>query len=480
MPVDNRLNKMNFYSGDIFLFYSLTTIFESSPRLFTVAGREGKMEYRELQDEKILFKGFIRWLFLAVVCGVVVGCVVGAFLIILYQAIDFIASLPDWRYVLIPAGLLASLYSIKILAPAAAGHGTDKVIEAIHYKDAFMPFAVVPVKILSTIFTLAPGAVVGTEGPSVQIGAGLMSPLARLFKLPLKERKKLVVCGVAAALSAVFGAPVAGAVFGVEVLFVGELFYPVLLPALVSAVVAFMVCGRMGVPYTVYNIYIPALSPEALEWCLFAAIFFGLVCIAHIKTANGVMSAFKKVNLPDWSKSLIASAVLLGTVFCFGNSFLGMGENGLNAILSGHPVVWYAFILKSFLLGVTLSGGGSGGVLTPTFYTGAAVGALFARTFGFDIAFFGALGFVGCIAGAVNTPVAAVFLAVELFGASIAPFAGIVCIVSYMISGAHSLYPTQILVRPKSDDFVLADPENTKSWRIKPAEKELEQTSEIR
>ena len=411
----------------------------------------------EVKDEEILFKGFVRWLFLAVVCGVIVGTVVGAFLIVLYRTIDFVDSLPDWRYLLIPAGLLASLYSIRIFAPDAAGHGTDKVIAAIHYKEAFMSFAVVPVKIISTIFTLAPGAVVGTEGPSVQIGAGLMSPLARRFKLTVKDRKKLVVCGVAAALSAVFGAPVAGAVFGVEVLFVGELFYPALLPALISAVVAFMVCGRMNVPYTAYNIYIPALSPEALEWCLLAAIFFGLVCIFHIKTTNGVISVFKKIPLPDWGKSLIASGLILIIVFLFGDSFLGMGENGLNAILSGHPVVWYAFILKSVLLGVTLSGGGSGGVLTPTFYIGAAAGALFAGIFGLDIAFFGALGFVGCVAGAVNTPVAAVFLAVELFGASIAPFAGVVCIVSYMISGAHSLYPTQILVRPKSDDPMSAD-----------------------
>ena len=116
-----------------------------------------------------------------------------------------------------------------------------------------------------------------------------------------------------------------------------------------------------------------------------------------------------------------------------------------------------------------LAGGGSGGVLTPTFYIGAAAGALFGRFFGLDTAFFGALGFVGCVAGAVNTPIAAVFLAVELFGASIAPFAGIVCIVSYMVSGAHSLYPTQILVRPKSDEFVLAEPQNKKSWAIRPS-----------
>lgn len=146
-----------------------------------------------------------------------------------------------------------------------------------------------------------------------------------------------------------------------------------------------------------------------------------------------------------------------------------MGEKGLNQVLSGSALVWYALILKSFLLAVTLSGGGSGGVLTPTFYIGAAAGGLFASVCGLDVGFFGALGFVGCVAGAVNTPIAATFLAVELFGAPIAPFAGAVCVVSYMISGARSLYPTQILIRPKSDDFVLADPQDKKSWEIKPA-----------
>ena len=261
-----------------------------------------------------------------------------------------------------------------------------------------------------------------------------MSELSRLLKLTLKERKKLVICGVAAALSAVFGAPVAGAVFGVEVLFVGEIFYPVLLPALISGVVAYMVCLRLGVPYYTPVPVIPDLNMSVLAWCVAAAVFFGLVCIFHIEFSNFIAHFFKKLRLPDWEKSL------------------------------------YALILKSFLLSVTLAGGGSGGVLTPTFYIGAAAGSVFATIFGLDVAFCGALGFVGCVAGAVNTPIAATFLAMELFGAQIAPFAGTVCVVSYMISGSRSLYPTQILVQPKSDDFVLADPQDKKSWEIKPIE----------
>lgn len=425
---------------------------------------------QSVKNEEILFRGVVKWLILAGICGLVTGSVVGLFLIVLFRCIDFVDALPDWKVMLIPVGLLASLYSIKIFAPAAAGHGTDKVIAAIHYKGGKVPFKVVPIKIIATLFTLAPGCVVGTEGPGVQIGAGLMSGLADRLNMSEKERKKLVVCGAAAALSSVFGAPVAGAVFGVEVLFIGELFYPILLPALISGITAYMVCLQLGVPYNMPVPDIPVLDPSVLLWCIPAAVFFGAVCIFHIGFMHFISRLFQKIRWPDWVKSLISAVLILGVVAFFGETFLGMGERGLNQVLSGSALAWYALGVKSFLLAVTLCGGGSGGVLTPTFYIGAAAGGLFAEVCGLDVGFFGALGFVGCIAGAVNTPLAAVFLAVELFSAQMAPFAGIVCIVSYMISGARSLYPTQILIRPKSDDFVLADPQDKKSWEIKPIE----------
>ena len=422
----------------------------------------------EVRDEEILFKGFVRWLFLAAVCGVVVGCVVGAFLIVLYQAIDFIDSLPDWRYALIPAGLLASIYSIRLIAPAAEGHGTDKVISAFHYRAARIPFLVVPAKIVSTIFTLAPGGVVGTEGPSVQIGAGFTSALSILLRFSEKERKKLVICGVSAALSAVLGTPIGGAVFGVEVLFVGDFFYPILLPAVISSISSYFVCVALGVPYAVPSVVVPDLSAEMFAWCLVAAAFFSFVCIYHVETGRWISGIYKKMSLPLPVKSLISAGILLTSAALFGDSFLGMGEEGLNRVLSGHAEPWYAFLLKSVLLAVTLSGGGSGGVLTPTFFIGAAAGSLFASVFGLDVGFFGALGFVACVAGAVNTPLAATFMAVEMFGNAIAPYAGAVCIICYMLTGLRSLYPTQVLVQPKSDAFVLANPSDSRSWEVRP------------
>lgn len=423
---------------------------------------------QEIKNEEIILVNVVKWLVLSVIAGALTGALIALFLWLLHQSIDFVTRLPDWRYALIPAGLIASIYSIRLIAPAAEGHGTDKVISAFHYRAARIPFLVVPAKIVSTIFTLAPGGVVGTEGPSVQIGAGFTSALSILLRFSEKERKKLVICGVSAALSAVLGTPIGGAVFGVEVLFVGDFFYPILLPAVISSISSYFVCVALGVPYAVPMVAVPALSAGMFAWCLFAAVFFSFVCIYHVETVRLIGNAFKKIALPLPVKSLISAGILLTTVIMCGDSFLGMGEEGVNSILSGRAEPWYAFLLKSVLLAVTLAGGGSGGVLTPTFFIGAAAGSLFASVFGLDVGFFGALGFVACVAGAVNTPLAATFIAVEMFGNAIAPYAGAVCIICYMLTGLRSLYPTQVLVQPKSDAFVLADPSDRKSWKVRP------------
>ncbi len=420
-----------------------------------------------IKDEGWLFYAAFKWLILACLTGALAGGLVGAFLLLIYKSCAFIDALPAWKYALIPAGLLLSMGCVRFLSPQSEGHGTEKVLEDIHLHSAKIPFNVVPGKILSTLFTLAPGGVVGLEGPSVQIGAALMSALARSMRFFAEERKKLVICGVSAALSAVFGAPVAGAVFGIEVLFVGEVFYSVLLPSVLSGISAYLVCLKMGVPYADFAVNIPMPSPNLLGWCIAASLFFALVCICHIELNNYVRRIYQKIRIPAWAKCMISSAVLLSVVAAGGEEFLGMGEKSMVRILNGENVVWYAFLLKSFLLAVTLCGGGSGGVLTPTFFIGAAAGALFAQTFGLDIAFFGALGFVGCVAGGVNTPIAATFLAMELFGSNIAPYAGCICAFCYVLSGHRSLYPTQILLAPKASLFTLAEPENKESWKTK-------------
>ncbi len=426
------------------------------------------MNRQELKNDGLLLENIGKWLILSTAAGAATGALIRLFLWLLEKGTDLVLSLPDWRVALIPVGLFLAGFAVRRFAPSAEGHGTDKVISAIHYRASRIPFAVVPVKILSTLITIACGGVVGTEGPSVQIGAGFMSQLAVSFRFTEKDRKKLVICGTAAALAAVFGAPVAGAVFGVEVLFVGEFFYPVLLPAVISGIASYFVCCQLGMTYPYPEIAFPAMGVLPFLQIVAASLFFSLVCVFHIETVERVGALAKKVSAPAWVKALVAGAVLVAVAMLSGNLYLRTGEEGLNLVLAGNRPAWYAFALKSLLLGLTLAGGGSGGVLTPTFYIGGAAGGLFAALFGLDIGFFAALGFVACVAGAVNTPIAAIFLAVELFGAPMAPYAGVACVLTYMLVGPRSLYPTQVLVRPKSDAFMLSDPSDKKSWAVKP------------
>lgn len=423
---------------------------------------------QDIKNEGIVLANVFKWLLVSMVAGALTGGVIGGFLLIMQRAGIFVASLPDWRFALIPVGLLGSIYAVRLISPAAEGRGTDKVIAAIHYRASRIPFSVVPAKMLSTFFTLVPGGVVGTEGPGVQIGAGFTSALAIWLRFHEKERKKLVACGIAAALSAILGAPVGGAIFGIEVLFVGEFFYPLLLPAIVSSVSSYFVCVAMGVSYAVPEIAVPALSFGLFLWCVAAAVFFSLVCIYHVETLRFISRQFQNMNISLILKSFISSGILLCVAAVWDGRFLGMGLNDMRSVLAGQPDPWYAFLLKSVLLAVTLSGGGSGGVMTPTLYIGAAAGGFFASVLGLDVGFFAALGVVACVSGSVNTPLAAIFMAVELFGSAIAPYAGLVCIVCYMLTGMRSLYPTQILVQPKSDEFVLADPKDRRSWKIRP------------
>lgn len=430
-----------------------------------------KIDVQNLKNDRIILYNVLKWIVFSTLSGAVTGSLICLFLCGLKYSISYIQSLPSWRIYLIPIGIFASYYLVKIFAPQAAGHGTDKVISAIHYRASRIPFSVVPVKIISTILTLAFGGVVGTEGPSVQIGAGFMSKIAVLFKLTEKERKKLVICGTSAALAAVFGDPIAGAIFGVEVLFVGEFFYPILLPAIISGVVSYFICIQFGIHYMTIHLSVPNLGYSVFLWIILASIFFSLICVCHINIVERIGAFAKKIKCPMFIKILVTSLILIFSAYLFGEDFLRTGEEGLEKILSGEKVYWFAWFLKSFLLAVTLSGGGSGGVLTPTFYIGAATGALFANIFGLDTAFFGALGFVAFVAGCVNTPMAAIFLAIGMFGPAIGPYAGVVCVLVYMLVGTRSLYPTQILVQPKSDSFVLENPNDKHSWKIKPIPK---------
>ncbi len=410
-----------------------------------------------VRDEVWLMCTVVKWCFIAIVTGIAVGLVAGGFLLALRCAMGFSASLGALHYLLLFPGLLLSYYLVRMLAPQSAGHGTEAVIDAIHNRRrTLIDVKAVPVKIVATIATISSGGSVGIEGPCAQIGSGVSYLLGRLFNLDESDMKKIIICGIAAGFCAVFGTPVAGAIFAVEVLFVGQIFYDVLLPALISGIVGYFTAAAIGAGHLPsYLVEIPPVGPGALAMVLIAGVFFGLVAIINIEGIHFVNKLFVYYRITGWKRPVGGAVLLLATGVLFGGDFLGLGSDVIQSMVMGERNLPLGFIIKIAAMGITLSAGGCGGEITPTLFVGASSGLLFAAIFGLDPSFCAALGVSAVLAASTNTPISGTILAMELFGAHIAAFAGAACAASYLVVGHRSLYPTQVLLSPKSRTFVI-------------------------
>lgn len=421
-------------------------------------------------EESILFISIVKWSFLASCVGAIVGASTYAFLEILNYSIQY-TSQYKYYFLLLPFALFFSAIIIRKFAPEAKGHGTEKVIEAIHRYGGKMNPLTVPVKLAATVITIAAGGSAGKEGPAAQIGAGLAYILARMFRFNKKDRRVLIVCGISAGFASVFGTPIAGSLFGVEVLFIGSMFYDVMFPSFVAGIIGYQVSSFLGVKYFYSPLsFVPEFSEGLFVYVIIGAIFFGICSLLLIEAMKLAESANRKLNIWEPFKGLIGGSVLVFLVFFTSTQYLGLGLDTIQAALDGSTVYSYEFLIKIVFTCITLSFCGSGGIVTPMFFIGATAGSAFGIIMGLSPSLFASIGMVSLLAGAANTPISASIMAIEFFGPELAPYAAISCIVSYIMTGHRSVYPSQVIDTTKSHSIFIERGvvmENLNSVRIR-------------
>ena len=406
--------------------------------------------FRHWIEELPIALHFIRWFILSASVGLIIGIGVRFFLWLLEYSIHLLKEASPKYYYLMPLGFAISAFLIHTFAREAEGHGTEKVIEAVHKRAGKIAPVVVPVKALATIVTIATGGSAGKEGPSAQIGAAIASIFSDYLKLSAEDRKKLVICGISAAFASVFGTPIAGAIFGVEVLFLGNLLYDVMFPSFIAGMTSFYVTKNVLKQHYFFEnlrISIPNLHVDHILLLKTIAVgiiiaFLAIIFIEFLELAEIWKKRLKALH--PVLRSALAALVLVILTELVGTRYLGLGLEDIGKAFTSLQFSLWDSVLKMIYTAITLSFG-SGGIITPIFYIGATAGNALASILHLHPSLAATLGLAAMISASANTPIAASLMAIELFGGDIASLAAIASIVSFVIVGYKSVYPTQVI-----------------------------------
>jgi len=390
----------------------------------------------------------VRWLPAAAIIGLLGGAVGAAFHHGIRLAAAFRAA-HDWVIFLLPVGaiVISLLYRALRLAPDA---GTNLVLEAVR-SEKQLPLLLAPAMFLSTVLTQFVGGSAGREGAALQIGGSLAAGTAKLLRIREEHHHLLILCGMAAVFSALFGTPVAAAIFVLEVASVGRFLYSALVPCLCASLTAAGVARLLQGEVVRMSLHLPGaigavFTLQTAALAVLCAIMSIVFCLAVHRT--GILAA-KYLKNP-YLRALALGAALLGlTLISGGRTFNGAGMDFVERAVAGEKADWYAFALKLIFTAVTLAAGYKGGEIVPTFFVGAAFGAVAGPLLGLDPGYSAAVGMIGMFCGVVNCPFAALFLAMEVFGgAGLVPFA-VTCALCYVFSGYFGLYSSQHILRSK-------------------------------
>ena len=381
--------------------------------------------------------------------GILVGIAAGSFLLILDRGIQQWNSEPGF-FLVLPLALGSIAWISNRLPSSWQPAETNEVLYAIRRNEA-LPLGRALTMFVFSLGTIWSGGSLGKEAPAADIGAVLGGWVSRFFRTPV-IRQRLMICGISAGFSAAFGTPLAGAIFGAELINVGSLTYSALLPAVVAGLISYHVSTWMGVHYFRAPIYaLPGLTNLTVVQIIVLGIALGFAAFFFIALFRILWVWRQKLPMPSFIRGFVSGLFLVWMGLWLGPSYLGLGFNQLHNFLITGNATFQDIVGKTLTTAITIAGGGVGGTVTPILFVGAALGG----TLGHfvpqaDPVVFTALGMVGFLAGTLNTPIAASILAIELFGLPVGILATSVCFIAFVVSGPRVFFPAQRMPQEKS------------------------------
>jgi H+/Cl- antiporter ClcA len=384
----------------------------------------------------------LSWFVIACGVGALGGTVTAWFLIALEYVTNTRLQNPWLIYLLPLAGVAIAFVYRKFGKNSELGN--NLLIDEIHNPQAIVPLRMAPLVLLGTLATHLFGGSAGREGTAIQMGGALADQFTKILRLTHERRKVLLMSGISAGFAAVFGTPLAGAVFGFEVLAIGRVKYNALLPCFTAAVIADRVCRAWGVNHQLYNIIsIPSLGLFEVGIALLAGACFGL-CAYIFSWASHRSHKFFKLTVPNTElRALLGGLIVVAAVALLQTDrYLGLG---IPVIVESFQksVPFYDFFLKMAFTIITLSSGFKGGEVTPLFFIGATLGNALAWVLPLPMSLLSGMGFVAVFAGAANTPLACILMSFELFGPQASVYTALACVASYVFSGHAGIYHSQ-------------------------------------